>query len=276
MRALIPQELLESANLTSVGADGVTNRNDVDNLGDTEDIEAKGVELELIYNPVRNWRISLNVAQQETIVSNFSPRMGQLIDQFGDILATGDASRLRYFVNAESDPPQFSSDPFPDPDGPTATNAEWIEVNVLAPYRNLKSQEGRVSAEQREWRVNFVTNYNFSRKSPLNGWGIGSAVRWQDGAIIGYPTKFVDGLLISDIDNPHVAPSETTIDAWIRYRRPIFNGKVDFSIELRVFNLNTDSDDLIPVRSKNTEEYAVAVWRVGPPRTYRITCDFKF
>ena len=86
----------------------------------------------------------------------------------------------------------------------------------------------------------------------------------------------MDGLKISDVDNPHISPNETTVDAWVRYRRKLFNKKVDWTIELRVFNLNTNADELIPVRSTTSTEYEVAVWRVGAPRYFRLTNTFKF
>ena len=78
--------------------------------------------------------------------------------------------------------------------------AQWIETNVMSPYRNQKLQEGRSSTEQREWRMNLVTNYTFT-EGKLKGFGAGSAVRWQDGAVIGYPTTLAsDGVtLIADI-----------------------------------------------------------------------------
>ena len=276
LKEVIPQALLERANLLSVDANGIVNRNDISGIGDTQDVKATGTEFELVYNPVRNWRISLNVAKQEAIVTNFSPRMAELIDLVDGILLAGsDAGDLRYFNDAGREPPQFPSDPAPEPGSSTATIASWNEENVLSEYRLLKSQEGRASPEQRKWRVNFVTNYNF-RDGFLDGWSIGSAVRWQEGAIIGYPTTIENGLKISDVANPHVSPSETTVDAWIRYRRKLFNRKVDWTIELRVFNLNTNADELIPVRSTTSEEYEVAVWRVGQPRYFRLTNTFKF
>ncbi|MEX0331885.1 MAG: TonB-dependent receptor plug domain-containing protein [Puniceicoccaceae bacterium] len=274
LEPLIPQSALEAANLVGIDGTGnvATNRRDL-NWADTEDVTAEGFEVELTYNPTRSWRISLNVAQQETVTSNYSPRLAALLELTDPWLnsATGSIKDLRFFPNYDNDPIQWMTGPFVD----TNEIGERSELLVYDEYRNAVAQQGKVSAEQREWRVNLITNYNF-RDGRLKGFGIGGALRWQDGAVIGYPTELIDGQFISDIDNPHVAPSETTVDAWIRYRTKIFKGKVDWQIELRVQNLNTDADDLIPVVAKNSQEYEVAVWRSGPPRVFRLTNTFKF
>jgi hypothetical protein len=229
--------------------------------------------VEVTYNPTRNWRISLNVAKQETIISNYSPRLRALLELTDPVLnsATGSIKDLRFFMNYDTPPLEYITGPFVD----NNTIGERSEQLVYNEYRNALSQQGRVSNEQRKWRVNLITNYNF-RDGFLDGFGVGAAYRWQDGAVIGYPTELIDGQFISDIDNPHMAPSETTVDVWLRYRRKLFEGKIDWTIELRVQNINTDADDLIPVAASNSEEYDVVVWRSGPPRVWRITNTFKF
>lgn len=243
------------------------------NFGDTEDVRAEGFEFELTYNPVRNWRISLNVAKQETIITNYSPRLQALLAQTDSILGSvnGSIKDLPYFANYDDVPVQYITGPFTD----NNYIGERAELLVYNENRNALAQQGKVTDEQRKWRVNLVTNYNF-RDGFLKGFGIGAAYRWQDGAVIGYPTELVNGEYISDVENPHIAPGETNVDVWLRYSTGIFNGDVRWTIELRVQNINTDSDDLIPVIADTTEDYNVAVWRSGPPRIWQITSTFKF
>jgi hypothetical protein len=213
------------------------------------------------------------VAKQETVTSNYSPRLAELLVKTDPWLnsATGTIKDLRFYPNYDTPPIQWMTGEFVD----TNSVGELSERLVYDEYRNAVAQQGKVSNEQRKWRVNLITNYNF-RDGRLKGFGVGGALRWQDGAVIGYPTELIDGQFISDINNPHVAPSETTVDAWIRYSTKIFKGRVDWQIELRVQNLNTDADDLIPVVAKNSVDYEVAVWRSGPPRIFRLTNTFKF
>jgi hypothetical protein len=274
LEQIIPEAIIREANVD--GADGfgaaALNRDDL-SFGDTEDVVAEGFEVEVTYNPTRNWRISLNVAQQETVTSNYSPRLQELRELTDPYLdsVTGSLKDLTFFPNYDEDPIDYMTGPFTD----NNTIGERSEVLVYNGYRLALAQQGRASDEQRKWRVNLITNYNF-RDGFLDGFGVGAAYRWQDGAVIGYPAEVIDGQVISDVNNPHIGPSESTVDVWFRYRRKLFNEKVDWTIELRVQNINTDAEELIPVIAQTTKEYDVAVWRSGPPRIWRITNTFKF
>ncbi|NDV63194.1 hypothetical protein G0Q06_12080 [Puniceicoccales bacterium CK1056] len=277
LSALIPQEVLEQANLVDFDGTGrvTDNSNPANTLlfGDTEDVTAEGLEVEVTYNPTRNWRISLNVAKQETVVTNYSPRLAALLEQTDSIIgsANGSIKDLRFYPDYDNEPLAYMTGEFTD----NNDIGEWLEKLVYSDYRNFKSQEGRISDQQRKWRVNLITNYNF-RDGFLDGFSIGGAYRWQDGAVVGYPAELINGQIISDVSSPHKAPSETNVDVWLRYRRKLFNKKVDWTIELRVQNINTDADDLIAVAASRNTDYEVAVWRPGPPRIWRITNTFKF
>ena len=49
-------------------------------ITDTQDITSKGMEAEIIINPTSNWRIAINAARQETILTNFAPRLERIIE----------------------------------------------------------------------------------------------------------------------------------------------------------------------------------------------------
>src|SRR5690606_15010989 len=67
-----------------VAADGSSQTQAAGPVADTSDIEARGFEVELIFNPTRNWRIAFNAAKQETVLTRgypktcFSSRIEQL------------------------------------------------------------------------------------------------------------------------------------------------------------------------------------------------------
>lgn len=271
LKAIIPTSTLAAANLINPTGVGYYQNSNVGNLGDTQDIVGRGTELELIWNPGRSFRLALNVAHQESIISNYAPRLGALWAQLEPIMGpTGTIGGLRYNADASTNSTYIS--------GPLAndiTVSQWLETNVLSSYRNQKLQEGRVSNEQRPWRANLIANYTFAEGS-LKGFGLGSAVRWQDGAVIGYPTELIGDTLVADINNPHVAPSITNIDVWLRYNRRFSKSKIDWTIEFRVQNINHTAQDLIPVRANLTTAYSVAQYRVGPPRVFSLSNTFKF
>lgn len=70
------------------------------------------------------------------------------------------------------------------------TNRIWLEQGQgqgnLIGFRTALAAEGAIATEQREWRFNLVTHYDF-REGKLDGLGISGAVRWQDAAAIGFP-----------------------------------------------------------------------------------------
>ncbi len=271
-RKITPASLLAQTGLTNVTSTGLSKRTTANSIGDTDDVEAKGIELELTYNPTRSWRISASVARQETFTANYSPRMATLMAATDPLIGpNGTMARLAFFNDASITPPTLISAQTPT----NNTIAQWLETNVYSVYRLYKQQEGRASDEQRKWRVNLVSNYDF-RTGRLKGASFGAAYRWQDRAVIGYPSQLVNGLLVADITRPHRAPNETNVDGWLRYKRRIFRDKLEWEIELRVQNLNTNARNLIPVQSTRDQVYRVAVWRVGPPQIWRLSNSFRF
>lgn len=276
LKALIPERTLAAAGLVNPTANGYYARTDVPNLGDTQDTDGKGTEVELVFNPTPGWRMAMNVANQQTEIANYAPRLEALWQAVEPILGSGGTiGSLRYFNDPNAATPTFISNATPAAGDGQMTVAQWLETNVRSPYRNQKKQEGRVSSEQRAWRLNFVTNYTI-QTGRLKGWGLGTAVRWQDKAVIGYPTQLVGDTLVADIEHPHYAPAMTNIDAWLRYKRRIYKNKIDWQVELRVQNLNHTAQDLVPVRSALTTAYSVAQYRVGPPRVWSLANSFKF
>ncbi len=213
--------------------------------------KSRGLEWEAIYNPAKNWRLMLNVAKQETLFTGAG----------ADIVAY--ANLRRPFWQKIYDLPRgLGGIPF----------GQWYESVLEVPLRTLTSQDGRVSPEQRKWRANLVTNYEFSADR-LRGVGVGGALRWQDKAAIGYPLKTnADGKLVSDVENPHFAPAELNGDVWLSYSRRL-RGNLDWSVRLTVRNILRDRD-LIPISSQ--PEGSIAQVRVAPPLTWEIKNTLAF
>jgi hypothetical protein len=237
---------------------------------DTTDFVAKGTEIELVYNPTRNWRILANVARQETVQSNILPNTKDLVARLTPVWEElADRPKGNYPIGWQP------GDPLP---ANVDTYGEWLDQNVFVPLATALATEGVASAEQRKWRVNLVTNYTFGRDSilgdKLKGWGIGGAVRWQDRLGLGYPTsRNPDGSGNIDLENPYYAPAETNVDAWMSYQRKLWNGRIDWKVQLNVRNLYRDRD-LIPIGVQPWGE--IATVRLAPERRWYLTNTFSF
>ncbi|MDA0350534.1 MAG: hypothetical protein O3C20_24415, partial [Verrucomicrobia bacterium] len=243
-------------------SDGSIQQITVNNIGDTTSVAAKGFEAELILNPTPNWRIALNAAKQKAILDNYMPALTNFYDNFYNPYVT------KYGDLENGNPAQIIN--------PDATFSNVVNTNRFT-YLSGKLQEGRSSAELRPWRFNVITNYNFS-EGRLKGFGIGGALRWQDSGVIGFPT--LPGVIagqdtfIPDIANGYQGNTETNIDAFLSYRRKIFDNKVDWTIQLNVRNLNADMNDVIPIRAQ--PDGSIARVRTSPPRVFLLSNSFKF
>ena len=238
--------------------------------GDTSDFTARGLEIEMVCNPTRHWRILANVAKQETVQTSSMPFLKDLI------------SRLRPVWNELKDRPQVNypagwqpGDPLPPS---VVTYGTYLDTNVLVPFATAVATEGSASAEQRKWRANLVTNYTFGRDSifggKLKGWGIGGAVRWQDRLGIGYPsTRNPDASVTLDLKHPYYAPAETNVDGWVSYSRALWRERLNWKVQLNVRNLLGDTA-MIPIGVQPWG--APATVRIAPERRWYLTNTFEF
>ena len=258
----VPSELLEVLNpvQVDVSGDGIWDEYQIDaiqNLQATRSLLAKGFELEMVANLTSNWRMLVNLSQQETSFSNTAPLMGKIItDYVSDALAAG--------LGELQDDPTFQQDAEFYSEGLAV-----LPVGIIV----AQAKDGTVSNEQREWRFTGVSTYDF-QEGALKGFGIGGAVRWEDEAATGY-LQIVDPDIgvIPDINSPYLSDGIFSADAWISYGRPIMDGKVDWKIRLNARNLVGEGGN-IPVRT-NPDGH-VAVIRVPNPRTFYLSNTFSF
>ncbi|GAB5561756.1 MAG: hypothetical protein SynsKO_34030 [Synoicihabitans sp.] len=257
-----PAELLAVVNPVRVDDDGDGNWDRyqfdaIPNLQATRSQLAEGMEVELVANITPNWRMLVNVAQQETSFDKTAPLMGPIITSY-----VADARNSR--LDELQDDPTFQQD------------AEFYSEGLgLLPIPIVQAQalDGTVANEQREWRFTGVSTYDF-REGKLKGFGVGGALRWQDEASTGY-VQIVDPTIgvIPDVSRPFYDDGLFSGDAWISYRRPLGNDKIDWQIQLNVRNLIGERGN-IPV--KTNPDGRVAVIRTPNPRTIYLSNTFKF
>jgi outer membrane receptor protein involved in Fe transport len=186
----------------------------------------EGMELELMYNPNKQWRFMFNVSQQEASQSGLDAGIVEYI-------------ALRQNVWDSTKTLLDSAANF------TAGERRW--ETFFKPWGVVKSQDGKLVDEIREWRWNLVANYQIA-ESKFKGLGVGGALRWQDEVAVGYPVITDPGTQerVFDIDSPYMSGREINGDFWITYKKKIMQDKVDWKLRLNVRNL-IGEDDLITI-----------------------------
>jgi len=263
---------------TAVLSDGIAG------LTDTSDIDARGLEAELVGNVTKRWRVSFNVAKQETVVSGSAPLTKQVADAVY-------ANLVKLNLLGIDQGPAL-------PERQTAGARFGSNVgNALAA---TLARDGAVSPEQRKWRANFTSTYDLRdfQHPILKAMSVGTSVRWQDKIAIGAPfltgqrlkekivatnklytstTQIADNdpvmqTQFPDLAHPFYGPEELAGDFWVGYRRKVFNN-IDWRLQLNVRNAWGNGDD-IPVTAN--PDGRIAVIRVPNETRWLLSSSFSF
>jgi len=254
-------EALKTAYNYRLQPDGSSKTQWAGNITDTQDIDAKGFEGEIIFNPTRNWRIAFNAARQETVLTNVAPRLSNLVDT-----VWGPHMQLYGHLDWSS--------PIQEVNGNTLIEQK---NQRLLDFFAIKGNEGKPNPEQREWRFNFITNYTF-REGGLKGLSVGGAARYEDEFAGGYPliTDTTTGFILPDTDNPWFGKRKMSYDMTLGYRRKFeFLGGVDWKMQINVRNLQNVDNDGIDVTRFQPDGSAARV-RFAAPAQYWLTNTFSF
>jgi hypothetical protein len=239
----------------------------VSGVTDTTDFVAKGHEIDLVYNPTRQWRILANFAKQQTVQNNIAPNTKAIIAAMRPVWdELKDRPRTNYPVG------WVLGNPLP---ASTETVGQFVNNTVYIPFATMLATEGSAAAEQRKYRVNLVTNYQFSKETFLRGWSVGAGVRWQSKLGIGYPASYKpDGSVDLGIERPFYAPAETNVDLSVSYGRKLWRDRLDWKATLQVRNAFASGGDLVPVTVQPTGQ--IASYRLAPEQRIYLTNTFSF
>lgn len=233
------------------------------------DVQSEGFELEVAYNPNKNWRFAFNAAQQKATKSNVANDFDAYVAKNVDFWLDG------WDTNSES---YWDFDGYADISfwGGTSTArvGKFMEENVYIPYLIAKASEGRATPELREWRWNAIANYAFT-DGKFSGLNLGGAARWQDEVIIGYAPEYRQDLRtwVSDLDSPFYADSELNFDFWIGFSKSIRRDTASWKVQLNVRNAFGD-DTLIPVSAQ--PDGTIATARIPSSNEWSITNTISF
>ena len=229
-------------------------------LQDTQSTASKGKEIDIIYNPNSNWRMSLSISQQEATTSNIGPATIEYLTYRVDEW-TNPNNPASFLIADESDQPENIR----------------IYDTLLNNLNSSLAREGQLVGELREWRWNLTTNYRFDEDSNLGGWNVGGAFRWEDTKAVGYPitNQQVDGqtLALPDLSRPYSDGAIERLDLWVGYKTKIFDDKVDWRLQLNLANALSSGEIITTVVQPDGTPRSVT-WREG--RTFRLRSTFEF
>jgi hypothetical protein len=160
------------------------------------------------------------------------------------------------------------------PDGVTSIVPFETRFNqqVITGLISARARDGAVSQEQRKWRVNAVSNYEF-REGRFRGFGLGGALRWQSKVATGYAVTLDRlGNQLPVLSQPFFGPAEFNGDVWLSYARKLTD-KVRWKVQLNVRNL-IGSQEEIPVFTNPDGQHAL--YRLAPDRNWFLTNTFSF
>lgn len=244
---------------------GWTRNNSFPGLTDTEDRVAKGYELNLTYNPTKNWRMAFNATKLQSVSSNVGPLMENVMNRFFE-----NYEQIKTFTFWEAADTRYNKN---------SALSRWLEPRVQSYYQD-KLQEGKATNETREWSTNFVTNYKFT-DGRFKGFSVGGAVRWQSEGVVGYPLmdyEVSDGVVlrVPDVDNPYKGSDALYVDLNAGFSKKIMDGKVRYNARIHVKNINNPgSDNLTTLRVRSSDGAPVTV-RWDPPMEISFNNSFSF
>ena len=257
-------------------------------LSATQDVVSKGDELEINYNPTRDWTISASVTKTASINQNA-----------GDTIEKWIATRMPIWTTVED--PRFtaaSAGAAGLPVGATghllwrnilgtafttfgynatnsaATNYTTFVEGPLAVYRQL---EGRPRPQISKYTAKFDTRYNLSgitNHRILKNMTVGGSLRWVDKAAIGFygvetlPAK----ITALDVNKPIYSPAETFVDLFVSYNTKLFRDKVRAKFQLNVKNVQENGGGLRATQA--FPDGTPLAYRIIDPRQFILSASF--
>ncbi len=225
-----------------------------------QNVESKGYELEVNFEPIKGWDLTFNaskiVAIQQSLGEAAERHLGNMNHLFNET-AFGYVAMWGAFSEAG------------------AWRQSFNEM-LWAPYNVQKALVGSAQPELRKYRFNAVTNYRFD-EGFLRGVNFGGAVRWEDRPHLGFgihETEITPGqkIWISDVQRPLWGEPETHFDLWVGYQRKLTD-KINWSVQVNVRNVG-ESTELIPVTKQPNGDIAQA--RIQQGQTIELSTRFEF
>lgn len=218
-------------------------------IASTEDLVSEGYEFEVVANPTKNWQLIGNVSKSTTETTNLFSRNRAYVE----------SNRAEWLANS---PVEILG----------STNYTTVGEAVAFIDNEIATRvdpfNGQVKLGHSDWKMSLFTNYTFAEDTPLGGFSVGGGLRYVSEPVIGYSAP-VPGVAATQYEGS----DNTVVDLKIGYKTTLFEGRVDWAIQLNVRNLLDEDDILLTLADTdgNPRRY-----RFQEPREWVITTTFKF
>lgn len=267
---------------------------DIGTIYATRSAEAEGMEVQVTYNPTRNWTMKFTAGQQETKYSNvlkefdawFAKRdpiwsaargANHLLPQYQQFATytTNNGVQVNLtdfygsygYAGAVQLGDQFGNE-----------NVRIYYNSIVTPqYAIARDLNGQAAPGQRKYRGSLLTNYSFT-EGRFKGFSVGGSLRWEDKAVIGYygkPDPVLGGtnLAVSDTKRPIYDEAKSYTDVWVSYNRKLFSDKIRMKVQLNVVNaLENGGLQVVGVNYDGSPN----AYRIVDPRQFILTTTFNF
>jgi outer membrane receptor protein involved in Fe transport len=225
------------------------------NVTDVNNQLSKGKEIELNYNPSRNWSFKLTAAQTKAIDLSLIEATQRFIDQ-----------RMPVWTTVRNDEGQLWWTQV------TPANAAQYNAQVAGNLRIMRSNLGKPRTQVKEWTWNSIATYRFTT-GRLNGLNVSSVIRWADKSSIGFHgIRDPDGVYRQlDPNRPVYDPSRASYDFMANYNLRMFSGKVRTRVQVNVRDAFANRG--LRATSFNPEGYP-ATFRILDGRQIILTTTF--
>jgi hypothetical protein len=252
-------------------------------LAATNDILAKGTEVEINFNPTRYWTISANMEEKKSINANISSTIQDWVDQRmqvwtkivdpnTDPLLTLGTTETAGWVNPANPQHLWWQHAY----GGSQTPQQNYAVNVEAPWSIIRETANKPRPQIRRYAFRLSTNFQLAAISENRIWknmSIGGAMRWEDKAAIGYWGVETYPATITRLDpsRPIYDGTHAYFDAFLSYRKRLFADKVSATFRLNARNIQ-EGGRLQPVGAFPNGEIHSA--RIVDPRQFIFSASF--
>lgn len=257
-------------------------------LAAIQDVVSKGDELEINFNPTRDWTISGSVTKTESINMNAGSTIEDWITQRlpvwesvedmrftqaspgASALPTGATGHLlwRYIYGSN-----FTTYGYNNTNSAASNYVTFVQ-GPLAVYRQL---EGRPRPQMAKYAAKFSTRYNLSGLTDhrfLKNVSVGGSLRWNEKKAIGfYGVQSLPATITAlDPDRPIYTPAETYVDLFVNYRTRLFDDKIAARFQLNVKNAGESGGELLATQA--FPDGSALAYRIIDPRQFIFSVSF--